>query len=503
MNRVTQKILNKLPQWMKMRTDENSVGAQFLNVFGLEFEEIEEYLDEQLNSAYITTAKLSDLDWIYKTVGVPIKLEDIILVTADGNTLIESYNVKSFYNSSDTNIYIIDYTTKTIYYRNKYTDISISINNVVFPLEQELHHVWNVFDEFGLLLGIKRLYQETNYNFRIRILDVFKRPGNTSKEGLKNSIARDLGISPSHVRLDNLINQDAFSSSLLTEEGAPTQRFLNIIKSLNTRATSIWEYAVWDTTYWQALDEDLIGLDYLPRLWSLHQDTILDSYYQSGIGDGDDCKITILEAQDDTQEFNYYLSAQGTQEINKVVYPPHKFSYEIYAEGIIPKDSSLPEEYYYTVEAAEIMPLNVDIKAYDDTDRIHSDDFSSTGAYTLVNTEVVDSNKIQNLKKRYLQVIVNMKSNGLVTPTLNSISINYTDAGSLPQTIDITSVADFSTPPESIEQSNINATDTGDLQLYMGTFDYTIGQGSEIEWASYEEESNFMVIGETIKLKGL
>lgn len=503
MSSVTEKILSALPDWMKMKQDPTSVGAKFLDVFGLEFEEIEDYLNEQLNSLYLGTASLNELDWIYKTIGVTVNEDDTISVAGDGTTLVEAEDIQSFYNSDLTNLYIIDYDLKTIYYRSSYTTVTVSINSVVFPVEQQLHHVWNVFDEFGLLLGIKRLYQETNSNFKTRILDVFKRPGNTSEEGLKNAIARDLNISPSHVRLDNLVNQEAFSSSLLTEAGAPTQRFLNIIRSLNSRATTIWEYAVWDATYWQILNEEYVGLSYLPRLWSLQQDTILDSYYQSGIGDGEDCKITILQAQDDVQEFDYFLTAQGTEETEQTVYPPHKFNYKVYAEGIIPENSAVPEEYYYTVEAAEIMPLDVDIRAYDDSDRVHTEDLSSVGGYTLVNTEVVDSNKVMSPKQRYLQIIVTMDSDGTTTPSLNSISMNYTDAGSVPQTLTISTLADFTTPPGDIEQTNTAATSGGDLQLAMGVFDYTIGQGTEIEWETYEEESNFITIGETIKLKGL
>lgn len=504
MNDVTRKILSSLPQWMKLKTDEASVGAQFLEVFGLEFSEIESYLEEQLNANYISTASLDELDWIYKTSSLPIKLADIITVTGDGESLTECLTLLEFYAEEDTDLFLVDYIKKIIYYRNSYENLSVSINGVPFTVAQEVHHIWNIFDEFALLLGLSRIYMESNKNLKVRILDVFRRPGNTAELGLKNGIARALGISPSHVQLDTLMQQSAFSSSLLTESGAPTQRFLNIIRSLNSRASAIWEYAVWDITYWQAMDEDLIGLDYLPRLWALQQEGIAEALYQSGIGDNDDCKIEILEAQDNVQDFNYYITAQGVENVEDIVYPPHKFNYEVYAEGVIPKMSSIPEEYYYTVEAAEIMPITATVNAYDDTDRFHEEDFSDISTYTVDGLESVPSNQLQNNRDRYMRLIVNMKSSdGMSTPVLRSIGYDYVDADGAPKTVNINTLSDFTTPSDLVMQNNVSVSPDGTLQLFMGSFNYRVGEGSTITWESYKEGSNFLTIGDTIKMKGI
>jgi len=63
---VTEKLVEGFPSWTKVRKDPNSIGQQFLNVFGLMMEEVERYLDESLNNQYIGSANIGEVDWVYK-----------------------------------------------------------------------------------------------------------------------------------------------------------------------------------------------------------------------------------------------------------------------------------------------------------------------------------------------------------------------------------------------------------------------------------------------------
>jgi hypothetical protein len=56
------------------------------------------------------------------------------------------------------------------------------------------HHVWNHFDEIGLMLGTPRLPIESNADYRKRLKDVFENPANSSHQGLINGLSRDLGL---------------------------------------------------------------------------------------------------------------------------------------------------------------------------------------------------------------------------------------------------------------------------------------------------------------------
>jgi len=55
--------------------------------------------------------------------------------------------------------------------------------------------VWNQFDEYALLVGLRRLKGEKNWSLKRRTLDVFARHANSSYQGLIYGITRELGLS--------------------------------------------------------------------------------------------------------------------------------------------------------------------------------------------------------------------------------------------------------------------------------------------------------------------
>lgn len=56
------------------------------------------------------------------------------------------------------------------------------------------HQVTNHFDRFGLLLGLPRLENERNAEYKQRLLDVFVNRSNATYRGLVNGITRELGL---------------------------------------------------------------------------------------------------------------------------------------------------------------------------------------------------------------------------------------------------------------------------------------------------------------------
>lgn len=55
--------------------------------------------------------------------------------------------------------------------------------------------VFNEFDYFGTLLGLKRLPEERNREYKTRLLDVFTHRASSTYTGLVNGITRELGLS--------------------------------------------------------------------------------------------------------------------------------------------------------------------------------------------------------------------------------------------------------------------------------------------------------------------
>lgn len=208
----TKRMIEKLPSWSKIRRKPSkSNGAHFLEIFGLEFEEIESLLEFAKNQLYIPTSDLSQLGIIYKyELPSEFKSSYSIAVVGDGTYLEEAMSLTDFMKSHFTktdypeiyynNLFMIDYDEKVVYTRKRYSKTDVYIYDETnedawyedFDVELEYHKVWNFIDEFGLLVDVSRYNWESNEAFKERILDVFKNPSNASKDGLLNGIAREL-----------------------------------------------------------------------------------------------------------------------------------------------------------------------------------------------------------------------------------------------------------------------------------------------------------------------
>lgn len=212
-SKYTEKIRVALPFWFKMKKKpNNSVGLDFLNVFGMQLDEIEKMLDYASKQYFIDSADLEMVDIVYKA-NLPsyFDMESISGVHSSStslnivDTLYKFFGLEERINSTglayeQNNICFIDNSNKIIFVRDTYDKstqfpygkIYVSKNGEVREFELTIHHVWNFFDEFGALVGCQRLRGEKNLSYKKRILDVFKNPANSTKTGLANGIAREL-----------------------------------------------------------------------------------------------------------------------------------------------------------------------------------------------------------------------------------------------------------------------------------------------------------------------
>lgn len=217
---ISKTLQKQFPSWFKIRKDPTSAGAQFLNVFGLQFEDIEFYLNYALNNQFIGSADEQQVDIVYKGQ-LPTSLKGTENLRFMGNSMIldKVETLKEFYEGVSTaflnhkeiyyrNPYFIDWENKVVYLKKAYniTDefkegrvqMAIMKEDLTPSFEMDivtrLHHVWNFFDEFGLLLDTPRIYGERNREYKARLLDVFKHPANSSLMGLQYSLSRELGL---------------------------------------------------------------------------------------------------------------------------------------------------------------------------------------------------------------------------------------------------------------------------------------------------------------------
>ena len=211
----TKYILDDLPHWFNIRKhSNNSIGARYLNIAGIQLDEAKEILDYAYKQCYIDTCNLKQIDFCYKAIiPMPYISSDILQVKALNQTLYKADSIKDFFGINrhgitdnelhSFNSYYVDTLRNIIYVRQRFNVDAINDDGkitIIFNNSQEItlkllpHQVWNYFDELGNLVSCPRLPKEPNIEYKKRILDVFKNYSNASRNGLINGIARELSI---------------------------------------------------------------------------------------------------------------------------------------------------------------------------------------------------------------------------------------------------------------------------------------------------------------------
>lgn len=348
MNDYTKIFVEKLPYWFKMKKQPlDSIGTQFLNVFGLEYQQMREILEYAFEQIYLNTMDINYLDIVYKAYLNLTDINNIKHIETDNYILTEAKDLSDFFNITfdyyenknnyDTNVYILDTNRNVVYVKNEYDKnnnykngkiIVVSNDNVQETLNLIPHAVWNFFDEIGLLLNCPRLSNESNYKYKERILNIFKYPQSSNKEGFLNAIANELAIRKTIIWFDtskdliisdkmiivnkisvngNLVNLNdiyvdennqiiiksnplykinsevsyisniefhilhdkndiKLDSELFNLDGTATDLLVKYFNKIHSVSPIVWNKFSWDKAYWDTIEEEKTGLAYLPNL---------------------------------------------------------------------------------------------------------------------------------------------------------------------------------------------------------------------------------------------
>lgn len=350
---MTEVFQKDLPKWFKMRKDKYSLGAQFLNVFGIQFDDIQYYLQYALDNQFIGRADIDQIDVIYKAT-IPSSLTGDLnyWMIGNGQKLQEMKDLKQFFEGIDTrflerkeiyypNPFYVDWERKVVYFKKSYGlpdpafpegMVSLQVFNdedeliFEYDMPQNIHHVWNFFDEFGLLLDTPRLYGEKNRQYKERLLDVFRHPANSTQQGLENLLARELNLWKEVVWLDggvpltikqtNIVDRSievdgqpsgagferdnsgrivldgepeyegitrkvrfiaglqlhtfhnktdyAFQDELYSVDRVPTPMLQYYVDIITNQVPVMWDHFVWNESFWDIANEEMSGYGFLP-----------------------------------------------------------------------------------------------------------------------------------------------------------------------------------------------------------------------------------------------
>ncbi len=344
-------ILSKFPTWTALYEDSiegatpslkvpESVGGKFISsLVGEYLDSFESELNLQDINSFISTADEDVVDWIYMTYAVP---SAALSVSGDGIELARSGSLESFYESRKTDyIYYHNLIDNQIITLRKFDNLSIDGTTY----DQDPILFFNIFDEFGSRVGLKRLYLENNSNYKKRILDVYQNPPSVDLDGLKLTLRRELDVWRAYGATPNsdylgatpeILEMTDIESSTpyFGFDGSPSKDFNSFVRFINETYPSNLGYVNWNEGIWDYAGLSGEGMSHIPFIYDTA--TPLGEYFQPGFGDFEDGKLLITSDDFATVSFEGYFQADGFMISSyKDNYAPIEIDFEYYADYLM------------------------------------------------------------------------------------------------------------------------------------------------------------------------
>ena len=454
-------ILSKFPTWTALYEDSiegstpslkipESIGGKFISsLVGEYLDDFESELNLQDINSFISTADEDIIDWVYVSYSVP---SSAISVLGDGIELARSSSLENFYESRKTDyIYYHNFIDNQIMTLKKFNNLTIDGKTY----SQDAMLYFNIFDEFGSRVALKRLYLENNSNYKKRILDVYQNPPSVDLNGLKLTLRRELDIWRAYGATPNSdyfgatpevleISDIESSTPYFSFDGNPSKDFDSFVRYINETYPSNLGYANWDEAIWDYAGLSGEGMSQIPFIYDTA--TPLGEYFQSGFGDFDDGKLLIVSEDFATVSFEGYFEADGfTISSYKDHYNPIEIDYEYYANYslVVPNpnadnpDSSTPYNAGVSLVYEIHMPAHNQYATpsvfYTNMSYLDRDDFyvknyylessSASPEYNfiqVVNSDGLTNENLSFKEKTYDYQYINIQA----TPNTNSIDIS-------------------------------------------------------------------------------
>lgn len=372
-------ILRRFPTWTALYADSvgsatpsldvpQSEGGKFLTALVQDnLQNFQRTIElEQINS-YINSADISMLAWMYVSYNIPANLQTI---TGDQVQLTNVSSFNDLKNLRQTDYaYYYNKVSKALYTLRKFENLYI--NEIKY--EQTAINVFNDFDEFGVRVGLPRLYLESNDSFKKRILDVTSNIPGTYLEGFKRTLRRELdiwraygatpdsdyaGATPEVLEISDIESTTPY----FTASGKPEKLFKDFVSSLNKKYPSNYGYVRWDEGIWDYAGLLGEGVSRIPAVYDVGASP-LHELYHPGVGDFDDAKFLLDQDApvfiDDTSSeiatFSGYLKLTGLSNDNNVIeeaYTPIVVRYDVFGTYTqnIPSDPPYGMAFLYEID---------------------------------------------------------------------------------------------------------------------------------------------------------
>ncbi len=359
---ATQRALRRFPEWMALRKDSETqatpslaqpetLAGHVVNAIAGEYlDHLSSQLSVQSIESHIDTLDPLMPNRTYQVYSLPEYFESI--QNEDGEEFARAASLFELYD---------DYTNPLLCYVDRDSDsiVTFGPHDIIridgINYETTYSPLWNMFDEFGLLVDLVRLKDEENDRFRLRILDVYRNKPGVTLEALKRTLRRELDLwqafdvpislstpsdtstpvdlgpeytaaTPEILDMGHMENDPVFWHA----DGMPTDRFVKLIESLVKEYPTTWGFFVWDQAFWDvAQDDTIINYDVLPyRL-----DAAPSNDMQYGVGDGQDLLIAKPTNNVNSDSLDLTFTARGVRHIPKTSYPEIDINLDVYGQA--------------------------------------------------------------------------------------------------------------------------------------------------------------------------
>lgn len=381
--------VQEFPRWMSIRKrpDKATTGL-FLEAVIEEqtdiTEEIKKFIKEFFLISYMgKESTITDYVYIIQIGAIDYTTSTLIKpaldITIDAKTFLDNINVYALYQGG----YLIISTNNLPSDGN----LLYTYNGYKYGGKLEKYHIWNIFDEFAMFLGLSRFVDtsETNAQLLKRCFLVFSNPANSTFKGLQNTIlnclSNDFDISREEVKVEIL---DQNNAMLPYNDSTVYEHFVQLNKD-------IFRTKTWDSTWFE---HNFKQLDYMPHIWdkalNVYQDgtgQMLDLHAHFSMDDGVTTKVIVNGYKQDVITINEYFRKQNIRK-------------EIPLQLLRYQDVLNPKKVQYKITAVPAVQLNTEFISIREQARVEGinrlfvqDIISNHGYATIINPGVLEKDK--------------------------------------------------------------------------------------------------------------
>lgn len=346
----TRNILNRFPSWTKAFSDSieqatpelatpSTNAGKFVNaLIGDHLDKIDEFISRIELDSFIDSANPNEIAWMYLYASVA---PGFIKVIGDRVELARVSTMKELLDHRDTDyVFYYNYLTRELYTVKSFNELKVDgVEQLKIPVQSI-----NSFDEFGLKVGLQRLYLESNTNFAKRILDVAQNPPAINEEGLKLTLRRELdiwsavgatpdssylGATPEIIEIEDMQRMSKYFS----KDGIPTKEFYDFVEYINIKYPSNFGYIKWGEAYWDYAGKKKEGVSAIPQIADAATPEAYASIYQPGVGDFEDAKLKLEKIDKEINNYSFGLRVHGLKyDGYEQAYEPITIKYDSYLE---------------------------------------------------------------------------------------------------------------------------------------------------------------------------